>query len=82
MFEGEYAPPFYTDLYNFKDGAQSDIFVDSYVEIPTPSADQTIIPTPLVPSPTSTSSSAPSAAPTSKPTDQAPFGLPGRCHVW
>ena len=81
MFEGEYAPPYYTDLYNFKDGAQDDIFLDSYAEIPTPSPDQTVIPTPLVPSPTSTSSSVPSSAPTSKPTDQAPLGIP-KCAIW
>ncbi|KAI0709939.1 hypothetical protein C8Q76DRAFT_85190 [Earliella scabrosa] len=79
MFEGEYAPPFYTDLYNFKDGAQNDIFVDSYATIPPPSADQTVVPTPLVARPTS--SVAPPAAPTSKPTDQVPFGTAGRCHV-
>ncbi|KDQ59091.1 hypothetical protein JAAARDRAFT_175802 [Jaapia argillacea MUCL 33604] len=30
MYEGSFAPPFYNDLYNFKDGAQDDIFVDSY----------------------------------------------------
>ena len=86
MFEGTYAPPFYTDLYNFKDGAQDDIFVDSYAEIPTPSANQTVVPTPLEPSSTSgatTSSSVPPSAPTSQPTNQAPFGTPpGRCHVW
>ncbi|TFK91420.1 hypothetical protein K466DRAFT_515481 [Polyporus arcularius HHB13444] len=85
MFEGTYAPPFYTDLYNFKDGAQDDIFADSYAEIPTPSADQTIVPTPLEPSSTgaaTTSSSAPPSAPTSQPTGQAPFGTPpGRCAI-
>ncbi|EGN99285.1 hypothetical protein SERLA73DRAFT_182220 [Serpula lacrymans var. lacrymans S7.3] len=27
MFEGTYAPPFYNDLYDFKNGAQNDIFV-------------------------------------------------------
>ncbi|KAJ3978495.1 hypothetical protein F5890DRAFT_1597425 [Lentinula detonsa] len=37
MFEGAHAPPFYTDLYNFIDGAQNDIFEDSYIQIPTPS---------------------------------------------
>ena len=36
MFEGTYAPPVYNDLYNFRDGAQDDIFVDSYVSIPDP----------------------------------------------
>ncbi|KAI0059260.1 hypothetical protein BV25DRAFT_1918716 [Artomyces pyxidatus] len=29
MFEGTYTPPLYTDLYNFRDGAQNDIFVNS-----------------------------------------------------
>nr|VWO99737.1 N/A [Ganoderma boninense] len=30
MFEGTYSPPEYTDVYNFEDGAQDDIFEDSY----------------------------------------------------
>lgn len=47
MFEGYYSPPFYTDLYNFRDGAQNDIFVDSYAEIPPPSPNSTVVPTPL-----------------------------------
>jgi hypothetical protein len=37
MFEGTYAPPFYTDLYEFRDGSQDDIFEDSYVYLPDPS---------------------------------------------
>ncbi|KAE9388288.1 hypothetical protein BT96DRAFT_927191 [Gymnopus androsaceus JB14] len=37
MFEGSHAPPFYNDLYNFIDGAQNDIFEDSYISIPAPS---------------------------------------------
>ncbi|KAJ7116550.1 hypothetical protein C8R44DRAFT_739251 [Mycena epipterygia] len=37
MFEGTYAPPFYTDLYEFRDGAQDDIFEDSYAFLPDPS---------------------------------------------
>ncbi|KAJ3899590.1 hypothetical protein F5879DRAFT_502159 [Lentinula edodes] len=37
MFEGAHAPPFYTDLYNFVDGPQNDIFEDSYLQIPIPS---------------------------------------------
>jgi hypothetical protein len=37
MFEGFYSPPFYNDLYNFKDGAQDDIFIDSYDSLPDPS---------------------------------------------
>ncbi|THU83384.1 hypothetical protein K435DRAFT_784205 [Dendrothele bispora CBS 962.96] len=37
MFEGTFAPPFYTDLYNFIDGAQDDIFQDSYESLPDPS---------------------------------------------
>ncbi|KAI0349736.1 hypothetical protein OH77DRAFT_1507355 [Trametes cingulata] len=89
MFEGTYAPPFYTDLYNFKDGAQDDIFVDSYAEIPPPSPNSTVVPTLQQPqasatagSTTTTTSSASAAAPTSKPTDQVPFGTPpGRCSV-
>ncbi|THH29437.1 hypothetical protein EUX98_g4761 [Antrodiella citrinella] len=42
MFEGQYAPPFYNDLYNFKDGAQNDIFENSYPNgLPTPSPNNT-----------------------------------------
>lgn len=37
MFEGTYSPPIYTDRYNFLDGAQDDIFEDSYETIPDPS---------------------------------------------
>jgi len=37
MFEGTYSPPVYNDLYNFVDGAQDDIFIDSYLSIPNPS---------------------------------------------
>ena len=36
MFEGSFSPPVYHDLYNFKDGAQTDIFLDSYVSLPPP----------------------------------------------
>ncbi|CAA7267535.1 unnamed protein product [Cyclocybe aegerita] len=36
MFEGTYSPPVYNDRYNFLDGAQDDIFIDSYLSIPTP----------------------------------------------
>ena len=47
MFEGTYSPPFYTDLYNFKDGAQNDIFQDSYPQgLPPPSPNSTFVPTP------------------------------------
>ncbi|KAH7925687.1 hypothetical protein BV22DRAFT_1112159 [Leucogyrophana mollusca] len=49
MFEGTYSPPFYTDLYNFKDGAQNDIFQDSYVSIPVPGPNQTALPVLAVP---------------------------------
>ncbi|KAI0711886.1 hypothetical protein C8T65DRAFT_739349 [Cerioporus squamosus] len=56
MFEDASAPPFYTDLYNFRDGSQDDIFEDSYPNgIPDPSPEQTIVPTPVFPSATSTS---------------------------
>jgi hypothetical protein len=57
MFEGTYSPPFYLDLYNFKDGAQDDIFLDSYTSIPTPSVSQQEVPTPInhtIPQPSST----------------------------
>ena len=57
MFEGTYSPPFYLDLYNYKDGAQDDIFLDSYASIPPPSPTQTEVPTPInhpIPQPTQT----------------------------
>lgn len=44
MFEGTYSPPFYNDLYNFLDGAQNDIFQDSYASIPVPGPNQTALP--------------------------------------
>ncbi|KAI0833684.1 hypothetical protein BC628DRAFT_1307799 [Trametes gibbosa] len=73
MFEDYIAPPFYNDLYNFRDGAQDDIFQDSYPKgLPVPSPEQTIIPTPvnaaIAPAATSgrsSQSSSPSAAPSS-----------------
>lgn len=37
MFEGDYSPPTYGDRYNFLDGAQDDIFEDSYDNLPDPS---------------------------------------------
>lgn len=45
MNEGTFSPPSYTDLYNFRDGAQDDIFQNSYDSIPAPSPNQTDIPT-------------------------------------
>jgi len=44
MNEGTYSPPSYTDLYNFRDGPQDDIFQNSYDSIPAPSPNQTTIP--------------------------------------
>jgi hypothetical protein len=45
MFERSFAPPFYTDLYNFRDGAQDDIFADSYdFPLPAPGPDQIAVP--------------------------------------
>jgi hypothetical protein len=45
MFEDTYGPPFYTDLYAFQDGAQDDIFTDSYVTpLPVPGPSQTELP--------------------------------------
>ncbi|KAI0046343.1 hypothetical protein FA95DRAFT_1560219 [Auriscalpium vulgare] len=35
MFEGTYTPPVYNDLYNFRDGAQNDIFSNSTAAPPT-----------------------------------------------
>lgn len=37
VFEGDHSPPVYNDRYNFLDGAQDDIFIDSYESIPDPS---------------------------------------------
>ena len=37
MFEGAFSPPTYGDRYNFLDGAQDDIFEDSYASLPDPS---------------------------------------------
>jgi hypothetical protein len=46
MFEGLMAPPYYNDLYNFADGAQEDIFADSYdFPLPSPSVNGTAVPT-------------------------------------
>ena len=42
MFEGNFSPPVYNDLYNFLDGAQNDIFIDSYVSIPTPAPNASV----------------------------------------
>jgi hypothetical protein len=55
MFEGTYSPPFYNDLYNFLDGAQSDIFQDSYSSIPTPGPNQTVLPVLAAPAAPATS---------------------------
>lgn len=69
-FEDTIAPPFYNDLYNFRDGPQDDIFQDSYPGgLPEPSPEQTVVPTPVNPastpaatSPSSSSSSATDSA--------------------
>ena len=85
MFEGTYAPPYYTDLYNFKDGAQNDIFVDSYVlPMPEPNANQTALPelvTPNTPTVTSSTPAATSSAPVVMPSASAGTA-PSRCSVW
>ncbi|KIJ62866.1 hypothetical protein HYDPIDRAFT_30011 [Hydnomerulius pinastri MD-312] len=72
MFEGTYSPPFYTDLYNFKDGAQTDIFQDSYASIPVPGPNQTALPVLAVPGATTpaatvSASVTPLATPTTTP---------------
>lgn len=52
MFEGTYAPPRYLDMYNFLDGAQNDIFLDSYPsDLPPPSPNSTFVPTAFLGSP-------------------------------
>ncbi|PIL29836.1 transporter [Ganoderma sinense ZZ0214-1] len=77
MFEGTYSPPEYTDLYNFQDGAQDDIFADSYPNgIPVPGPSQTSVPTPG-PAPTSTSAtSATSTAASSSATSASSSATP------
>jgi len=42
MFEGAFSPPVYSDLYNFLDGAQDDIFENSYAILPDPSPNATL----------------------------------------
>lgn len=89
MFEGTFSPPFYNDLYNFLDGAQNDIFVDSYASIPKPGPNQTELPIVAVISgdnePSSVTSAGSSIVPddgTSVPTSGA--GISGRsgCSAW
>ena len=85
MFEGYYSPPFYTDLYNFEDGAQNDIFLDSYRSIPTPSPNSTIVPTPSVQPTGVSSSSDPSQTPSSvSPSASANSSIPitGKPQQW
>ena len=63
MFEGTYSPPRYLDMYNFKDGAQNDIFQDSYPGgIPQPGPNQTVVPTPFLGGSAQTPVAPPSAA--------------------
>jgi len=62
MFEGNFSPPVYNDLYNFLDGAQNDIFVDSYVSIPTPGPNA---PVPVLANVSSKNSSSSSSSTTS-----------------
>lgn len=84
MNEGTFSPPVYNDLYNFRDGAQDDIFQDSYDSIPTPSPNQTEIPqlrispnntgVPALPSSSTViplSSTTPYSEPSSTPPDAA-----------
>jgi hypothetical protein len=83
MFEGYYSPPFYTDLYNFRDGAQDDIFVDSYTEIPPPSPNSTVVPTPV--SQTSISSlptTVTNTPPTSSTKSAVPSSTANQSAVW
>ena len=79
MVEDASAPPFYTDLYNFRDSSQDDIFEDSYPNgIPHPSPEQTVVPTPVFPS-TSTSASASVSQPAATATSStSSFPQPSR----
>ncbi|KAF8896670.1 hypothetical protein BD779DRAFT_602263 [Infundibulicybe gibba] len=61
MFEGAFSPPIYKDLYNFVDGAQNDIFVDSYSSLPDPA------PNAAMPVLADVPNGAPSSSPTSVP---------------
>lgn len=70
MYEGPYSPPFYLDLYNFKDGAQDDIFLDSYASIPPPSPTQKEVPTPI-------NHTVPQQSPTSMPHRRTTAQEPG-----
>ncbi|EIW83669.1 hypothetical protein CONPUDRAFT_135444 [Coniophora puteana RWD-64-598 SS2] len=67
LFEGAHSPPFYNDLYNFKDGAQNDIFQGFYESIPVPSAFQTKLPILAVPSSSSGSGSGSGSGSSSAP---------------
>ncbi|KAH9058370.1 hypothetical protein EDB87DRAFT_923260 [Lactarius vividus] len=83
MFEGTYTPPLYNDLYNFRDGAQNDIFqpgnsstqpsgtttTTSGTPTPTPVLDKTPLggAVPSSSSSSTTSSSSPPAPPPSSP---------------
>ena len=86
MFEGTYAPPYYTDLYNFKDGAQNDIFVDSYVlPMPDPGVNQSALPELVTPNAPVATSSAPavtsSSTPAAMPSASAGTAT-ARCSAW
>lgn len=95
MNEGYYSPPFYNDLYNFKDGAQDDIFVDSYVNVPPPSPDSDAVPSPVsypsvaasVTASATTNSSGSFTAASAQPTSAtnstpSPSSSPGKAKLW
>lgn len=67
MFEGQYSPPYYNNLYNFLDGAQNDIFVNSGSSSPSSSSASLPAASPSVPAhvvaPSSSSSSSSSTQP-------------------
>ena len=83
MNEGTYAPPFYTDLYNFHDGSQDDIFEGFYASIPTPGPNQTALPqpnnnasTPVLPSSLPLTPSSSSNVSASTPPDSIVYPTP------
>jgi hypothetical protein len=75
MLEGAFSPPVYNDLYNFLNGAQDDIFEDSYAVLPDP-APNAVLPVLANPSNTNTTHTSESSSPSSEPTVVSPATTP------
>lgn len=73
VFEGDHSPPVYNDLYNFLDGAQDDIFQDSYesLPVPAPTAPVPVLRQAPSPSPDTSSPGTSESTPTPLPTIKA-----------